>query len=88
MNGIKIALDGDNCWPELREKMERGEVIHIGNGGSIGLAVLSGGMTSGKPSIMLRIDLPDGRTVMAETSWRLLRTACDAISARYGSGGD
>lgn len=69
---------------ELRDK----EVIHLGQGTVIGLAVLSGGMQSGKPSIMLRIDLPDGRTVMAETSWRLLRSACDAISARYGSGGD
>ena len=88
MNALSVVLDGDDCWPDLREKMARGEVIHIGNGGKIAVAVLSGGMQSGKPSIMFRIDLPDGRTVMAETSWRLLRFACDAISARYGSGGD
>lgn len=88
MNGIKVVLEGDNCWPELREKMARGEVIHLGQGTVIGLAVLPAGMQSGKPSIMFRLDLPDGKTVMAETSWQLLRFACDTISARFGAGGE
>ena len=48
------------------------------------VAALDGGMTSGRPSVMLRFGLPDGRTVLAETSMRLFLTAARAFAARYG----
>ncbi len=80
MNGIVIKLQGDGAWPDLKGKVGTDQVIH--------LAALSAGMTSGRPSIMLRFDLPDGRTVLAETSLRLLLTAAEAFRARYGSGGE
>jgi hypothetical protein len=41
-------------------------------------------MTSGKPSVMLRVPLPDGRTVMVETSYALLGAAMRAARGRYG----
>ena len=46
-------------------------------------AALDGGMASGKPSVCFRIDLPDGRTVLAETSARLFVMAAAAIVGRW-----
>lgn len=75
-----IKLDGDNAWPELADK----EVIHLGQGApAIQVAVLNGGMASGRPSVAIRVDLPDGRHVIAETSARLFCSAGRAILARY-----
>jgi hypothetical protein len=75
-----IKLDGDNAWPDLQAK----PFIHLGEGSpAIQLAVLGGGMKSGRPSVALRFELPDGRTVVAETSARLFCTAAKAIMARH-----
>jgi hypothetical protein len=78
MPSMNIVLQ-EPAWPELRE---RTDVIHTT--GPIGIAGLEGGMESGKPSVALRIDLPDGRVVLAETSLSLFLTAADALRARYG----
>lgn len=79
MPRLNISLEGDNCWPDLADKRE--QVIHITEGFSV--AALSGGMQSGKASVAVRIDLPDGTTVVAETSMRLFLTAADMFRARY-----
>lgn len=82
-SSITIKLEGDNAWPDLRDQRER--IIHIGNGSHIEVAALAGGTTSGRPSVMLRIDLPDGRVVLAETSMRNFLMAAQAFAARYGA---
>ena len=80
MPALSIILNGDNAWPELKDK----EIIHLANDAPlIQVAVLDGGMTSGLPSVALRLDLPDGRVVVAETSARLFCAAALAILARY-----
>lgn len=67
-------------WPDLK----RANCIHLGNDAPpIKLAVLDKGTQSGQPSIALRIDLPDGKTVIAETAARLFCAAARAIIARY-----
>lgn len=67
-------------WPDL----DRENVIHLGNDAPpVRVAVLDGGMSSGQPSIALRIDLPDGRSVIAETSARLFCTTARGIIAKY-----
>lgn len=82
MPTLTIHLDGDNAWPDLASK--RDQIIHLADDAVIEVAALPGGMTSGRTSIAFRFDLPDGRTVIAETSWRLLATTVRAIAARYG----
>ncbi len=68
------------AWPEI----DKSKIIHLGQGApAIQVAVLDAGMASGRPSIALRIDLPDGQHVIAETSARLFVTAARAISAKY-----
>jgi hypothetical protein len=84
---IDIRL-GDGAWPDLKEKAHEGKLIHIGDGSVIGVGGLAGGMESGAPSVMLRIDLPSGETVLAETSLRLFLLAAEALRARFGSGGN
>ncbi|MDP9266373.1 MAG: hypothetical protein M3O91_09700 [Chloroflexota bacterium] len=82
---MSIVLDGAGAWPDLIAKRERGEVIHLTEGARLEVAALAGGMTSGKPSVAIRVDLPDGRVVVAETSMRLFLAAAVAFHARYGS---
>jgi hypothetical protein len=82
---ISLHLNGDGAWPDLAKKDTEGNLIHLqGNDGPpIGLCVLDSGMVGGRPSVAIRIDLPDGRTVLAETSLRLLLTAAKAFEAKY-----
>lgn len=72
MPELDLQLNGDNCWPELREPMERGEVLH---GELVGAAFLDHGMVGGAPSVTLRIRLDNGKTVLAETSLRIYMAA-------------
>lgn len=77
MIGMSVILNGDGAWPDLPTgdkliSMELGD-----------LAVLNKGTTSGKPSVAFRLDLPDGRTVVAQTTARLLVSAARMIEAKY-----
>jgi len=78
-----VALDGEGgAWPDLVEKETQGNLIHLT--GAFELAPLKAGMQSGRASVAFRFDLPDGRSVVAETSLRALYTAVRAIAARHG----
>jgi hypothetical protein len=78
---MAIRLDGDNAFPELRGYPK---IVHLSNDAPpIQAAVLDAGMASGLPSIVLRVDLPDGTVVLAETSARLFCMAAKAIMGKY-----
>lgn len=85
MNIIKVILEGDNCWTDLAEKVKDGKVTWFKDGVVLSIAALSKGMASGRPSISIRIDLPDGKVVVAETSMRLFLGAAEAFKAKYGA---
>ncbi len=74
---MNVILDGDGCWPDLRDK----KIIR-----AVGLqvAALRRGTKGGSPSVAFRIDLEDGRTVIAETSLKLLLTSSDLFRDKYG----
>ncbi len=75
MPKLVIKLDADNAWPDLKERgFESSEDLEV--------ALLPGGMASGKPSVVMRINLPDGRVVIAQTSLDLWRTATRAFDGR------
>lgn len=67
------------AWPDLPTK----EVIHITE--PLEITALSHGMESGATSVALRINLPDGKVVIAETSLALLVATVRALAARYPS---
>jgi len=68
---IDIVRDGDNCWPELKDNFIEGRWV--------GIARLPNGTVSGKPTVTVRIELPDGQTVLAETTLALLSQAIRAF---------
>lgn len=73
---LSIHMDGDNAWPDLKETgFEEGDFSSV--------AILDRGLVSGLPSVALRIALPDGRTVIAQTTARLFCTAARAFMAKY-----
>lgn len=72
---------GDGAWPDLKEKLEAGAVIHTT---SAQVAALPGGMQSGATSVTFRFDLADGQVVICETSLKMLLTIADGLKARYG----
>jgi hypothetical protein len=79
MPALDIIMDGDGCWPDL-----------IRSGGKVGdvdaelvaAALLIGGMQSGKSSVTLRLRMPDGNAVLAQTSLDLLEAAVRAFRGR------
>lgn len=75
-----IILEGDDAWPELAEKKMEGTLVHVED--SITVARLARGMHSGNSSVCIRLDLPDGKTVLAQTSMALFLGAADAFRAR------
>jgi hypothetical protein len=74
MPNLKVELYGDGCWPELAEKgHQTGELVAV--------ALLEKGTAQGRPTVTFRIELPDGGTLLVETTWRLLDFAYGAIKA-------
>ncbi len=52
-----------------------------------GVAILEGGMESGKTSVMLKVDLPDGSVAIVQTSAAMLLTlaaGCRGAMERFG----
>jgi len=76
---IDLKLDGDDAWTDIR----LADVVDCGT--VVKMAGLRGGMGSGKPSVAIRVDLPDGRVAIVQTSLAALETATRALVARYGS---
>lgn len=76
---LELEVEGDGAWPDLDLR----KVIHLSET-TIGIAVLPGGTSGGRESVAFRFELPNGKVVIAETTWRLLGSACAAIAARYG----
>lgn len=75
MHPVELHLDGDGCWPDLKD-------IVFDHGILMEAAYLEGGMVGGNPSITMRIRLDDGRIVLAETSARMFVTLAAAIKGK------
>ncbi len=75
---IKIVLDGDGALADR----DPAKLLELE--GPITVSGLPGGMQSGKPSVAFWFDLPDGRTVFAQTSMALFLAAARAFRGRYG----
>lgn len=76
MPAIKMILDGDRAWPELQGV----DFHHVTE--TMQIALLKKGMQSGKSSVAIRLDLPNGEVVVAETSLALFVSTARAFEAR------
>jgi len=74
-------LEPEESWHDLFDK----EVIYLGDEASpIEIMGQPGGMASGRTSISIRLDLPDGRVVILETALYELANAVRTIQERFG----
>lgn len=71
---LDTITNGDDCWPDLGR---RGYV----EGNWVALARLYKGTRNGYSSVTARIELPDGRVILAQTTLALLRAAVAAFEA-------
>jgi hypothetical protein len=78
MEALDVILDGDNAWTELR-----GPGMYTAAEWTA-VAGLADGTSGGKPAVVVRITMPDGSAVLAQTTLRLFLMAADALKARYG----
>ena len=81
MTMLRVILEGESAFEDLKGKEDK--VIHL-TGPFIVAALESGMKPSGAPSLAIRIDLPDGRTVIQETSLKLWYTATRAFKGKFG----
>ncbi len=65
MPSLSVILESDGAWPDLQAKDKAGDLIWLRDA-HLQVAALAMGMASGKASVAIRVDLPDGRTVVAE----------------------
>lgn len=75
---INMHLDGDACWPDL-------DAEHIDVADSLELALLPGGMHSGRSSVTFRMNVGDGHldsVTLYQVSLDNLETAVRACRAR------
>jgi hypothetical protein len=79
LTGLDLQMDGDGCWPDLKDKREAGQ---LEAGTLAGVALLQNGTANGNHSVTFRIDMPDGSTVTAETTLSLLWMAANAFKTR------
>lgn len=77
---IHVLLDGDGAFEDLQGKET--QVIHLADK-PFTVAALAQGTTSGNPSVVIRIDLPDGRVVLQETTAKLWLTVAAALRGRF-----
>ena len=76
MTGLKILLEGDGALFHVRDRVVEGEMTTI--------LLLPGGMGSGRPSIGVVIETPDGKVVLGQTSLSLLLTAAELFKGKHG----
>ena len=80
MEGLRVVLDATRDdlpgMPPPVNDRAGGTVTAVGG--------IPNGTMSGKPAVAVVVTLPDGSTVMGQTTLALLAGATKALTARYG----
>lgn len=74
---LSFSDEGDGVWRDV-------DIDKIVQAKALRMAGLGGGMVSGKATVGMLLEMPDGSYAFAETSLRLFLMAADALRARYG----
>ena len=77
---MTIVFGDNDAWPDLHDKAVT-IVDHADH--PVQIAVLDHHLLTGRPSIAIRLDLPDGSTVIAETTARMFVIAGRMVVAKY-----
>jgi hypothetical protein len=79
MQPLVVHLQGDEAWSDL--PAHAGVEVDVTK--PVQVAVVDRGMASDRPSVVIRIDLADGRVVLARTSALLFCGAGRIIQGKY-----
>jgi len=80
MPTIRLIMDGDSAFFDLQGR--ESDVIH--RTGPFTVAALARGMRSGHPSLAIRIDLPEKKVLIQETSVAAWLAVARALEGKYG----
>lgn len=84
MTGIDVEIDATGKWPELAPVRAAGKLFHLhGSYGNLKLGGIPGGCASGKASVMIRTDLPNGNVVCVEVPLATLVAAVLTLNESY-----
>lgn len=72
MINVKILPNVEGGFDDLKDK--RDKVLHLSEP-RLTIGRLPRGMESGRSSVVLRIDLPNGTVIIAETTMRIFQSA-------------
>jgi len=78
---IKLILNGEGAFSDLIGKA-KGDIIH--RKATFTVAALASGMKSGHPSLAIRIDLPENKVLIQETSVAAWLAVARALEGKYG----
>lgn len=84
MTSIDIQLDGDNCWPDLREPESfiTGELRGVALLPDAQVLDTFTGKEHRKPALTLRVHTADGRVVLAMLKLEMLEAIGRAMKGR------
>lgn len=81
MPTLPLKFD-EPLWPDVtQEHVDAGRLIFL-QGHGMEMGMLHAGTVAGSPTVAVRINLPDGRVVIAETTLALFLFAADMFKAR------
>jgi hypothetical protein len=88
MPGMNISIN--EGWADIPELQRNDKLVDLtgNNAPFIEAVLIDGGMASGAASVILRMKLPDGKVLVAETSLALFLSAADVMRAAHGGQGD
>jgi hypothetical protein len=78
---LHVLMDVEQT-PIIQKDEERLYPEQLLNLNAIG--VLTDGTDKGNPVVIVRVDLPTGEKILAQTTLRLMQAAIRAFTARYG----
>lgn len=78
---IKLILNGERAFSDLLDK-EKSNIIH--RKAPFTVASLARGMKSGHPSLAIRIDLPEEKVLIQETSVAAWLAVARVLEGKYG----
>jgi hypothetical protein len=82
---LPLFIHGDSAWPDLTAKRDTGLLVNVmDEDGALELAALPQGTVGGRTTVTIRVNLPGGRVVLAQTTLRLLKAAVRAFEAAHG----
>ena len=80
MTMIHLLLEGDGAFADLQGKED--QVIDLADK-PFTVAALDKGTIRGMPSVMIRLDLPDGRVVLQQTTAQLWIAVARALRGKW-----